>query len=1343
MSWKPTRIGYFNVWYHGDTEIELSDGKLFIRGDNASGKTIASTLMLPLLLDGNYNPSRLDPQKRTDRLLIDLHLGEEAVNQKKDGNGYLYMEFRKGEQLITIGMGLSGVRKSRDLTTWYFIVTTGKQIGKDLFLYEQTRDGKAPLDYRDFCDRFKGSFITENKAEYAKEVNRLLFGFKNMHTFHMYIKLLIELRPPKISKDVGPSIINTSLTDALPELSDNDLESLTNIVSKITEQEELLEKTTTEVKALKRLSAAYEAYQFALFYEFSEHVSRASRQFESEQSRLVTKENNLQEMTQKQSDAKRRIKESEQQITALEVTVNTLKETHQDVFKAAEKKREVESQFSEVKERLSQKEAQLRCSKVDVQKNEQIIDEAVRDEFQIKDEIQGIFDYLTEYESTIKFDYHERFVGQFSTTADPIRLIASWKEEINRHITRLKDIEENLRRYQDQEAKTMQKRTEFENKLEAYNASIVKIDLLYKQLQKSRVELFEQIENWSADQGLSISSKEWEALQGILSDLYEHGESEEKFHSWKQNALEFREEPFRIHKREAEYHIQRLTDEIKKVRIEYEQVLSAPFVAPPEQKEERIQWDALDELHIPYIRLFEAVEFKEAVPDHIRNSVESAIQRSGLLQAVIVPKEFEGKASGQAVVLRSQAPKRNHLGCLMDPVPNVKIDANTIERVLQGIAIDENQEGYIAEDGVFRSGFLEGVAPGCSELYVGLRAREEARQRRLLALREQLDKLEQHLSDQSRELRAAQAKIDELRRTWMKIPSTQDIKDTYREQDLERRNAKRRESDKDEAYKHYESIRLETLNIRNQVVRLIGDIDLPLRLDVCSNALEQCRRYKDEIMELGTLAEKRTEVERRIAQTKEHLNSLESIVDDYQLEYDELSYEQSKLEKTIQRLQEAMDSNSDVFKQIEEANQQLKDAKDGQRQAEQVFNELTPQIDNAKKEIEKLKTVVLHASKRESVWFKEFRKLQTIINSFSSYTADQILELERDSNSDVNREQALVHLLEVEGEVRGDLEDYRLRRQREQPWNEESELKEVVGRADVEALTRLTSYSTLSLQSNNGFPCAPLELLQELSEIELKLKQNIGDKEKELFTDIIINEIGRTIQARIYEARQWVKDVNERFHEFEGLRIRLDWNSKDAVEDDTLKTKQLVDLLSGDSKFIDPTDLERIAAHFRARIEAVQQRTKKDFRMSRLEAYKEVLDYRKWYMFETWVDKGTGPEKVGNRNFGRYSNGQKAIILYMPLLAAIDAILTSASDAAPRLITLDEAFAGVDSSNKEKMFNMIQDFDFDYIMNSYDLWGCYRSVKSLSIVTILRQPSSPHMGFRRYHWNGKRRVEVE
>lgn len=1341
MNWKPIRIGYFNIWYHADTEIELRDGKLFFRGDNASGKTIASTFMLPLLLDGNYNPSRLDPQKRTDRTMIDLLLGEEAVNQKKDANGYLYMEFRKGEQLITIGMGLSGVRKTRDLTSWYFIVTNGKQIGKDLLLYEQTRDGKIPLDYRDFCERFKGSFITEHKTEYAKEVNRLLFGFQNMHTFHMYIKLLIELRPPKISKDVGPGIINTSLTDALPELSDSDLESLSNIIAKIDEQEALLEKTTTEVDALKKLSAAHEAYQFALFFEFAENLLLSTQQLESEQDRLDTKENNLVEMTKKKEDAKNQIDDFEHQISALQVTVDTLKQTHEDVFQAEETKRKAENKWAETKEKATQKYEQLRSSKDDVKKYEEMIEKTLGEEREIEDEIQGILDYLAEYESSIKFKYHDRFVSQFPVTTDPISLVASWKEETVQHIEKLKEIEDHLRRYQEQEAKSLQKRSEFDVKLEVYKASIAKIDSLYKQLQDSRVHLFEQIENWSTVCGLSIEEQEWEALQGIVGNLYEHAEEEETYRSWKQNAMDIREEPYQIEKKEAEYHVKRLSEEMNHVRTEYEQVFSSPFVDPPELEEEKEQWDVLNQLHIPFLRFYEAVEFKESVSPLIRKNIESAIQRSGLLQSVIVPKEYEDKAAKQAVVLRSQAPKNNHLGNVMDAVPSEGVDAKTIELVLKGIAIDPHQKEFIGEDGIFRSGFLEGAAPGCAELYVGLRARKEERERRLLALRERLDELGQLLSAQSHAMRIAQAKIDGLRQAFSKIPSAQDMQNIYRERGTEKQIADRLEREKDEAHERYESARLETQTIRNQVARLIGDLNLPLRLDACSHALEQCRKYKEEIIALGSLTEKRIERAQRIAQTKEYLDSLTPIVEDYTGEHDDLLYEQSKLEKTILRLKEATESNANVFKQIENIKQQLIDAQDGKEQAQRVFDHLTPKIDAVVEDIDKLRTAVINAAKRESVWVKAYRKLQATNSPYSPYSASQMVQQSKKSN--VSREEAFEQLIEVENEVRVPLEDYRLRRQREQAWNGDSEVKEQIGRADVEALERLSAYTTISLQSNTGIPCTPLELLQELSDIETKLTQNIGDKEKELFTDIIINEIGRTIQARIYEAKQWVNEVNHRFHEFEGLQIRLDWNAKDAVEDDTLKTKQLVDLLSGDSKFIDPADLEKVAAHFRARIEAVQRRAIKDYRMSRLQAYKEVLDYRKWYMFETYVDKGAGAEKVGNRNFGKYSNGQKAIILYMPLLAAIDAILTSASDTAPRLITLDEAFAGVDSNNKEKMFNMIRDFDFDYIMNSYELWGCYRSVKSLSIVTILRQPSSPHMGFRRYHWNGKRRVEVE
>ncbi len=41
---------------------------------------------------------------------------------------------------------------------------------------------------------------------------------------------------------------------------------------------------------------------------------------------------------------------------------------------------------------------------------------------------------------------------------------------------------------------------------------------------------------------------------------------------------------------------------------------------------------------------------------------------------------------------------------------------------------------------------------------------------------------------------------------------------------------------------------------------------------------------------------------------------------------------------------------------------------------------------------------------------------------------------------------------------------------------------------------------------------------------------------------------------------------------------------------------------------------------------------------------------------------------------------------------------------APRLISLDEAFAGVDSRNIRDMFRLMSEFEFDFIINSQVLW---------------------------------------
>src|SRR5881227_492030 len=54
------RILLTNFWLYGQQEFEVVHGRLFLAGENASGKSTVLTAALPLALDGDIRPNRLD-----------------------------------------------------------------------------------------------------------------------------------------------------------------------------------------------------------------------------------------------------------------------------------------------------------------------------------------------------------------------------------------------------------------------------------------------------------------------------------------------------------------------------------------------------------------------------------------------------------------------------------------------------------------------------------------------------------------------------------------------------------------------------------------------------------------------------------------------------------------------------------------------------------------------------------------------------------------------------------------------------------------------------------------------------------------------------------------------------------------------------------------------------------------------------------------------------------------------------------------------------------------------------------------------------------------------------------
>ena len=99
--------------------------------------------------------------------------------------------------------------------------------------------------------------------------------------------------------------------------------------------------------------------------------------------------------------------------------------------------------------------------------------------------------------------------------------------------------------------------------------------------------------------------------------------------------------------------------------------------------------------------------------------------------------------------------------------------------------------------------------------------------------------------------------------------------------------------------------------------------------------------------------------------------------------------------------------------------------------------------------------------------------------------------------------------------------------------------------------------------------------------------------------------------------------------------------------------------------------------------------------------------------------------------------------MYVPLFAAVSAQYQKGGSQCPMLLALDEAFAGVDERNISAMFELVGVLDFDYIMNSQSLWGCYSNVKSLDIAELHRPANASVVTILRYYWNGAQRTSEE
>jgi len=135
---------------------------------------------------------------------------------------------------------------------------------------------------------------------------------------------------------------------------------------------------------------------------------------------------------------------------------------------------------------------------------------------------------------------------------------------------------------------------------------------------------------------------------------------------------------------------------------------------------------------------------------------------------------------------------------------------------------------------------------------------------------------------------------------------------------------------------------------------------------------------------------------------------------------------------------------------------------------------------------------------------------------------------------------------------------------------------------------------------------------------------------------------------------------------------------------------------------------------------------------------KGILDYRKWFEFRLFYQKTNERRKeLTNRAFNKFSGGEKAMAMYVPLFSAVYARYENGRNDCPRIISLDEAFAGVDGNNIRDMFRLLEELKLNFVVNSQVLWGDYDTVPSLSICELVRPNNADVVTVIRYQWDGK------
>ncbi|WP_422771275.1 TIGR02680 family protein [Plantactinospora sp. WMMC1484] len=1374
--WQPLRAGLVDIFYYDQEEFHFHGGSLLLRGNNGTGKSKVLALTLPFLLDGELAPYRVEPDGDPNkRMEWNLLLGGRHPHPER--LGYTWLEFGRRDpdgrhHYLTLGAGLKAVAGRGIARHWFFV--TSQRVGGDLHLVTPTGTALARERLRDALGG--AGMVYDRAGDYRRAVDEALFGLGNR--YEALISLLIKLRQPQLSKRPDEKSLSRALGDALPPLDENLIAQVAEAFRSLDDERETLRELAETKRAADDFLARYRRYAQVATKRKAGVLRQRHSRYEHLGRDLVEAQRAYAEEDERVRQAQSRLGELEHESRELAARRQALAESPE--ARTAEHLHRLR-EIAEERARLAERQRQhLRDVESDVARHRRALDEATGELRHAEEVEAAVRREVTESAERARIaDRHRDQVvaalpgGPTAEVTRPTVDVTRPTAEVTRPTAEVTGPTVEVTGASRAAAELIEAWTGALRTLDRLRAAA---DAARGRAERARGEL-DRLDGETATADLRITEAEAAAtgagellvrqVREHLADLVELPVTDPdallaRLEQWvpalagdnpasREVARAATSATEAIARQDAalEAEQRRARDRLDEIDAELRRLADGVHQPPPtpHTRDPRVR---VDRAGAP---LWRVVDFAEDVPEADRAGIEAALEAAGVLDAWLDPDgTLRDPVSGDTV-LRPAGPRPGGGpppgatpagSATLDGLLRPAIDAadpaaaaltdRLVADVLAAIGYGAGSAAvtWVDADGRYATGVLAGRWTKPAAEHIGDGARAASRRARIARLRQEaaeLSALADDLAEQRGTLDARRRRVTEEAES---LPSDQPLREAHTlvrtAYDHRRETLARR----DEARAELETAARVAADALTEATDFAGDVGLPYSAEELAGVREGLQSYRVALAAWwpavtgGWAAARRHGAARRAYE--ERLTRLEPAAEEAasagqqataaRIEFDTLD---ATAGASVAELRRQLAEVAGALTRCEEAQRHTREQEGVARDARGAASGRRDGLERELAEVSRDRDEAVAALRA----FAGTGLIDLVCPGLElpdpgqPWAATPAVALARGIDrtlADVDTEHARWERLQQQVSVDIKLLADNLSRHGHQVLpavREETMVVEVVFQGHGRSVADLAT-----------------ALVGEVEERQRVLSAH----EREVLETHLVNEVAGALQELISGAERQVESMNAELEArptSTGMRLRLLWRpTRDAPDGlAELRARQL----RQSTDVWNDEDRRTVGAFLQQQIDRERLR---DEGATWTEQLTRALDYRAWHEFAV-QRRQDGQWRPAT---GPASGGERVLAASIPLFAAASSYYGSAGNPyAPRLIALDEAFAGVDDDSRAKCLGLLATFDLDVVMTSEREWGCYPQVPGLGIAQLARHEGIDAVLVTPWRWDGRER----